>query len=123
MQQQTQEFFKTVVKENNDTAYSLSAQMVQLEVIEGAVSSLLERVDDIVHKGWDKEQEMAYMAINEIRNTVRLINMGFYPLFKEMSEEIKDLNIHANELFDMVIGNDSEQSSKATTHEEVSQSV
>lgn len=123
MQQQTQEFFKTVVQENNDTAYSLSAQMVRLEVIEGAVSSLLERVDDIVQKGWDKDQGMAYLAINEIRDTVRLINMGFYPLFKEMSEEIKDLNIHANELFDMVIGNDSEQSSKVTTHEIESRSV
>lgn len=120
---QIQHTLKTVVKENSTNTYNLSAQMMQLEVVQGAVARLLERLDDIVHKGWNKDRGMAYMAIDEIRDTVRLIDMGFHPLFKEMSEEIKTLNIHADELFETVIKNDSEQSSKATTHEIESQSV
>lgn len=123
MQQQTNYILKTVVKENSTNTYNLSAQMMQLEVVQGAVARLLERLDDIVHKGWNKDRGMAYMAIDEIRDTVRLIDMGFNPLFKEMSEEVKTLNIHANELFETVVKAESEETSKATTHEVESQSV
>lgn len=123
MQRQTQHILETVIQENSHTSYELSAQMIQLEVVQGAVAKLMERIDDIVHKGWDKEQGMAYMAIDEIRDTVRLIDMAFFPLYKEMSEEVKTLNIHAQELHDTVIKDKSEQSSKATTHEIESQCV
>lgn len=41
MQQKTRHTLKTVVQENSHTAYGLSAQMVQLEVIEGVVARLL----------------------------------------------------------------------------------
>lgn len=98
MQNQTQHTLKTVVQENSHSVYELSAQMVQLGVIQGAVARLLERIDEIVHNGWNKDREMASLSINEIRDTVRLINMGFHPLFKEMSEEVNTLNIHAEEL-------------------------
>lgn len=30
--------------------------MIHLEVIQGTVARLLERIDGIVHKGWDKRQ-------------------------------------------------------------------
>ena len=40
--------------------------------------------------------------------------MAFYPLFKEMSQEVDTLNIHAQELFDTVINSESEQSGKVT---------
>lgn len=94
---------KSLVHENSHNAYNLSAQMIQLEVVQGAVARLIERLDDIVHKGWDKDRGMACLAIDEIRDTVRLIDMGFHPLFKEMSNDIKTLNIHAEELYKMVI--------------------
>jgi len=60
----------------------------KLEVIQGAVARLLERIDDIVHKGWDKDRGMACLAIDEIRDTVRLIDMGFHPLFKELIDTV-----------------------------------
>ncbi|MGE7954416.1 hypothetical protein [Lysinibacillus xylanilyticus] len=62
--------------------------MIQLEVIQGAVARLLERIDDIVHKGWDKDRGMACLAIDEIRDTVRLIDMGLHPLFKELFDTV-----------------------------------
>ena len=117
MKQQIQHTLKTVVQENSHTTYGISAQMVQLEVIQGAVAKLLEHIEDIVHNGWDRDLGMACLSIDEIKDTVRLIDMGFYPLFKKMSEEVKTLNIHADELFEIVIRSESEQSSKATTHE------
>ena len=123
MQQQTQHILETVVKENSHSAYGLSAQMVQLEVVQGAVARLLERIDDIVHKGWDN-RGMAYLAIDEIRDTVRLIDMGFYPLFKDMREEVKTLTIHADELYQTVIKDSiQEQSSKVITTEVENKSI
>ncbi|WP_427108452.1 hypothetical protein [Lysinibacillus xylanilyticus] len=108
MQQQTQHIIETVVQENSHNAYELSAQMIQLEVVKNAVSKLMERIDEIVFKGWDRDRGTACLAIEEIRDTVRLIDMGFHPLFKEMSEEVKTLTIHAEELHDTVIKNETE---------------
>lgn len=115
MQTQTQHILKTVVQENSHNTYELSAQMIQLEVIQGAVAKLMDRIDEIVHNGWDKDRGMAYFSINEIRDTVRLIDMGFHPLFKEMSEEVNTINIHAKELHETVIKSESEQSSNIST--------
>lgn len=58
---------------------------------------------------------MSYLSINEIRDTVRLIDMGFYPLFKEMAKEVKAINIHSEELFNTVVKGDSEQSIDVAT--------
>ncbi|WP_431029665.1 hypothetical protein [Lysinibacillus sp. LZ02] len=115
MQQQIQHTLRTVVQENSHSVYNLSAQIIQLEVIQGAVAKLMERIDEITHKGWDKDWGMSYLAVNEIRDTVRLIDMGFHPLFKEMSEGVNTLNIHANELHETVIKGEAEQSSNVTT--------
>lgn len=114
MQQQIQHTLEKVVLENSNNIYVLSAQLTQLEVIQGALAKLLERIDDIVHNGWNKDRGMAYLAIDEIQDTVRLIDMAFNPLFKEMSEEIKTLNIHADELNKMVLKSESELSGKET---------
>lgn len=110
MQQQTQHLLQSVVEENSGNVYNLSAQMIQLEVVKNAVSRLMERIDEIIYKGWDKDPGMSYLSINEIRDTVRLIDMGFYPLFKEMAQEVDSINIHAQELFDTVVKGDTEQS-------------
>lgn len=109
---------KSLVHENSHNAYNLSAQMIQLEVIQGAVARLMNRIDEITHKGWDKDRGIACLVIEEVRDTVRLIDMGFYPLFKEMSGEVNALNIHAHELYDAVIKSESEQTSKGGYNKE-----
>lgn len=115
MQQQTQHTLKTVVQENSHSADVLSEQLVQLKVIQGAVARLLERIDEITYKGWDKDFGMAHLSIHEIKDTVRLINMGFHPLFKKISEEVNTLNIHAQELNETVNESESEQSVDAVS--------
>lgn len=108
---------KSLVNGNNNEVYSLSSQMGQLEVVQGAVARLLERIEEITHKGWHKNSGMAYMSILEIQDTVCLINMAFHPLFKEMLEGINTLKIHADELDKTVLKNESEQSNRPTTQE------
>lgn len=115
MQQQTQHLLQSVVEENSGNVYNLSAQMIQLEVVKNTVSRLMERIDEIVFKGWDKDPGMSYLSINEIRDTVRLIDMGFYPLFKEMAKEVEVINIHSEELFNTVVKGDLEQSIDVAT--------
>ncbi|UNT54877.1 hypothetical protein [Lysinibacillus capsici] len=112
MQKQTQLTLEKVVIDYSDKIYSLSAQMTQLEVLQGAIARLMDRIDEIVHNGWNKDRGMAFLAIDEIQDTVRLIDMGFNPLFKEMSEEINTLNIHADNLYERVVKNNSDQSNK-----------
>ncbi|QTB29081.1 hypothetical protein [Lysinibacillus sphaericus] len=114
MQQQTQLTLEKVVVDYSNKIYILSAQMTQLEVLQGAIARLMDRIDEIVHNGWNKDRGMAYLAIDEIQDTVRLIDMGFNPLFKEISEEINTLNIHADNLYERVVKSKSEQSSKGT---------
>lgn len=106
MQQHTQHTLETVVQENSHSVYGLSAQMVQLKVVQGAVARLLERIEDITNKGWHEDSGMAYLSILEIQDTVRLIDMAFYPLFKEMSQNVDTLNSQAEELYKMVIKSD-----------------
>lgn len=115
MQQQTQHTLKTIVQENSCSVDILSAQLIELEVVQGAVARLMDRIDEITYKGWDKDFGMAHLSIHEIKDTVRLIDMGFNPLFKKISEEVNTLNIHAQELYETVNKSESEQSSRATT--------
>lgn len=103
MQQQTHNLLEKAVLESNNNVYSLSAQIVQLRVVQQATSHLMDKIDEITHKGWHENSGMAYASILEIQDTLRLIDMAFNPLFKEMSEEVKTLNIHAQELYETVI--------------------
>lgn len=124
MQQQTQNVLETVVHDNNHSAYELSAQKIQLEVIQGAVARLLDRIDEIVYNGWDKDRGLAYMAIDEIRDTVRLIDMGFCPLTKSIGQSIEGVNKTSDKLFELIVSKCSlDESSKVTTHGLESQSV
>ena len=117
MQQQTQHTLETVVLETSNSVYGLSAQMIQLEVVQGAVARLIERIDDITSKKWHEDRGMAYLSILEIQDTVRLIDIGFLPLYKEISEVVKTLNIHADELYETVIKRESKQLGQPTTQE------
>ncbi|WP_440051441.1 hypothetical protein [Lysinibacillus sphaericus] len=109
MQQQTQHTLETVVLENSRDVDSLSAQIIQLEVVQQAVAHLMDKIDEITYKGWHEDRGMACLSILEIQDTVRLIDMAFYPLFTRMADEVNTVNIHAQELFETVIENETKQ--------------
>lgn len=108
--QQTQNVLEKAVLESNNNVYSLSAQIIQLRVVQQATSHLMDKIDEITHKGWHEDIGMAHAAILEIQDTLRLIDMAFFPLYKDMSEEVDTLNNHAKELYDTVIGESEVQS-------------
>ncbi|WP_217581559.1 hypothetical protein [Lysinibacillus sp. GbtcB16] len=108
MQQQRQHLLEKVVLENSNDASGLSVQMIDLRVVLQAVANLMKRIDEITENRWHEDRGMAYMSIQEIQDTVRLIDMAFYPLFKSMEDEVKTINIHAQELYDTVIKYESE---------------
>ncbi|OXS76407.1 hypothetical protein B1B04_05385 [Lysinibacillus sp. KCTC 33748] len=110
MQQQVQHTLRTIAHENNSNASNLFAQLIQLKTVQNEVARLLNKIDEITEKGWHKDRGMAYMSILEIQDTVRLIDMAFFPLLKDMSEEVDTLNIHAQELYETVVKSESEQS-------------
>ncbi|MFJ7920155.1 hypothetical protein ACIQ6U_10380 [Lysinibacillus fusiformis] len=109
MKQQTQHLLEKVVLENSNDAFGLSVQMTDLRVVQQAVANLTNRIDEITHKGWHEERGLACTSILEIQDTVRLIDMAFFPLFKRMSEEVDTLNIHAQELYERMIKSESVQ--------------
>lgn len=117
MQKYTQEDIKTVVEENERAASELSVQMVKLEVIQGAIAKLMTRLDEITYKDWEKNANIARMSIYEIQDTVRLIDMAFHPLFKAMSEEVKDLSIHSGELYEILIKGKEKADAPTSTNE------
>lgn len=99
----TYEDLKSVVQDNSSDVYCLSAEMIRLEVVQDAIAQLMERIDDIEHKGWDEDPTMARLSIGEIERKVRLIDMAFYPLFQKMKENIDKIEIHSSKLFDIVV--------------------
>lgn len=103
MQQQTQHLLEKVVLENSNDAVGLSVQLIDLQVVQQAVAKLMNRIDEITENGWHEDRGMACLSILEIQDTVRLIDMAFYPLFKRMEDEVKTINSHAQELYDTVI--------------------
>ena len=112
MHQQTQHLLEKVVLKNSNDASGLSVQMIDLRVVQQAVANLMNRIDEITENRWHEDRGMAYMSIQEIQDTVRLIDMAFYPLFKRMEDEVKTINIHAQELYEMVNKSESEHSNK-----------
>ncbi len=57
---------KSLVNCNSNEVYSLSNQIGRLKVVQNAVARLLERIDEITHKGWHENSGMAYLSILEI---------------------------------------------------------
>lgn len=95
---------KSLVQDNSHEVYCLSAQMIQLKVIHGAVAHLLERIEDIVQKGRHEDRGgLAALVILEIMDTVRLIDMGFNPLYTTLQETVNKLECVSNELFNTVV--------------------
>ncbi len=78
--------------------------MIQLKVIQGAVAQLLERIEDIVQKGRHEDRGgLAALVILEIMDTVRLIDMGFNPLYTTLQETVNKLECVSNELFNVAV--------------------
>ncbi|MGE7113671.1 hypothetical protein [Lysinibacillus sp. NPDC047702] len=110
-----QETLRTVTYEYSSNVDSLFVQMIDLRAVQQAVANLMNRIDEITEKRWHEDHGMACLSILEIQDTVRLINMAFYPLFKNIAEEVNTLNIHAQELYETVIKSESEQSAVEDT--------
>lgn len=106
MQQQTQHLLEKVILKNSNDAVGLSVQLIDLRVVQQAVAKLMNRIDEITENDWHEDRGMACLSILEIQDTVRLIDMAFYPLFKRMEDEVKTLNIHAEKLYETVIKNE-----------------
>ncbi|MGE7840478.1 hypothetical protein ACQKNX_06770 [Lysinibacillus sp. NPDC093712] len=100
---------------NSHSVYGLSVQMIQLKTVQNEVACLLNKLDEITENGWHEDCGQACISILQIQDTVRLIDMAFFPLFKDMSAEVDTLNIHAQELYEIVIKSESEQSVDAAT--------
>jgi len=66
---------------------------------------------------------MACLSILQIQDTLRLIDMAFHPLFKNITEEVNTLNIHAEELYQTVVKSESEQSADAATKLDINSKV
>jgi len=109
MQQQTEYLLEKVILENSNDAVGLSVQMIDLRVVQQAIAKLMNRIDEITENGWHEDRGMACLSILEIQDTVRLIDMAFYPLFKRMEDEVKTINIHAQELYERMIKSESVQ--------------
>lgn len=97
------ETVRNLAFETSHQTYALSAAMINLEAIQGAVSQLMERIDEITYKKWDEDPGMARLSIREIKDTVRLIDMAFNPLFCSLNEDVKKLENHSNELFNIIV--------------------
>ncbi|MED0665678.1 hypothetical protein P4T04_05020 [Bacillus badius] len=97
------EVVRNLVSETSHQAYELSANMINLEVIQGAVAKLMERIDEITYKKWNEDPTMARLSIDEIKDTVRMIDMAFYPLFLSLNKNINKLETHSSELFNIFV--------------------
>lgn len=94
---------KKIVMEANHNAGELSVETNDLRIIQEAITDLSFRMDDITHKRWDEDPTMARLAIAEIKDKVRLIDMAFIPLFTSMDNNSKELEKHLTELFDEIV--------------------
>ena len=92
---------KHLVFETNHQAYELSADMIKLEVVQNAIGKLMERIDEITYNKWNEDPSMARLSIDEIKDTVRLIEMAFYPLYLSLNAGVNKLDSHTSELFDI----------------------
>lgn len=100
---EAKEIVRNLVSETSHHTFHLSAELTQLEVIQGAVARLMERIDEITYKKWDEDATMARLSIDEIKDTVRLIDMAFHPLFTTMNKGVKKLETHSSKLFDIIV--------------------
>lgn len=115
--QESKQVIRGLVQDIEHNSYELNAQMVQLDTVQSAVAQLMQRIEEIQHKGWDKERGMACYAFGEIEQTVRLIDMAFLPLKKEMRETVRELNKTSSKAFDLVVRENEKADAPTSTQE------
>lgn len=103
MKQQTLEAVKQIVANNSDAANALDIQVLKLDVIRESVLKIVCDLDDAFASGAIQETGAASLLLNKIRDNIRLIDMAFSPLSKEIKEEVLKVNDYADELFDSII--------------------
>lgn len=94
---------KSLSSDNVNDAGLLNVYMKELNTVQNAVAQLMERIDEIQHKGWDKDKGMAYLAIGEIEQTVRLIDMAFLPLTNRLAETVGELNTSSEHIYKLIV--------------------
>lgn len=94
---------ESLVRVNDNGIADLSAQMIDLEAVQYAVSQLMDKIDEITCKGWENDPVMARLAILEFEKIVRLIDLGFFSLYTKMKKTLDSLENNSDELFDIVI--------------------
>ncbi|MEK4128580.1 hypothetical protein NYE67_02810 [Solibacillus sp. FSL W8-0474] len=97
--QQTIHQIKGLVQDIENSSYELNVQIIQLDAVQDAVAQLMDRIDEIKNNGWNQEKGMACMAIGEIERTVRLIDMAFLPLKREMDKTVKELDTSSKKAY------------------------
>lgn len=95
LSQQIEDLITTCEMESSD----LEVDMTRLGAIQGAVARLMTDIDEIQFKGWDMDATAARISISEIERTVRLIDMAFYPLFKEVNGKVRELYESCSKLY------------------------
>lgn len=104
-----------LVFEINHQTYEFSGDMIGLEVIQKAVAQLIERIDEITYKKWDEDPEMARLSISEIKDSVRLIDMAFHPLYSSINEGVQKLESYSDELFSIIVKQGEELADKKSS--------
>lgn len=92
---------ENLIFENQSKASDIDVNMMQLEVIQVAVYKLMDHIDEMEHKNYFDNVYIAKRCLKEIQDKVRLIDMAFNPLFKEMNERVSTLNDIASELYEL----------------------
>lgn len=116
MQQPTKQI-RSLITDTNNCSYELNCQMIDLKTVQEAVGQLMERINEIKHNGWHEDKGMAYLSINEIEQTVRLIDMAFYPLTKKICNTVNELDGVASKSFDLVVRENKKADALTSTNE------
>lgn len=97
-----QDKIESLVQDTTNDICDLSSQIKQLRAVQHAVARLMEDIDEITHKKWHEDSGMAYLSILELEKKVRLIDLGFYPLFTKIQETSERAQKNSHELHDIL---------------------
>lgn len=94
---------KVLVQENSHNVYMLSAAMNELEAIQFAVGGLMNDVDEGISKSYHETPGMAQLFINEIEKKLRLIDIAFLHINKEIQSNVDEIEDYSKQIFDLVV--------------------
>lgn len=97
------EKLRELVFENNHDVYTLGAAMIDLNAIQFAVCRLMEDVDEGISRKYTEMPGMAELFVGEIEKKLRIIDMAFNTLNKELQSNVKKVERYSRELADIVV--------------------